>query len=62
MTPEKLFHELLGLGLDWEVVASRFERATGLVCLAIRETDRRGSRHAARRTAAGSLATTPPKR
>ncbi len=42
MTPEKLFHELLGLGLDWEVVASRFERATGLVCLAIRETDRRG--------------------
>jgi hypothetical protein len=23
MTPEKLFHELLGLGLNWEVTESR---------------------------------------
>ncbi|MDB6024325.1 MAG: hypothetical protein JWM68_548, partial [Verrucomicrobiales bacterium] len=23
MTPEKLFHELLGLGMNWEVVESR---------------------------------------
>ena len=40
MTPEKLFHELLGLGLNWEVVESRFERETGTVFLEIRETDR----------------------
>lgn len=40
MTPEKLFHELLGLGLNWEVVESRFERETGTVFLEIRETAR----------------------
>src|SRR2546425_7305632 len=38
MTPEKLFHELLGLGLDWEVIESRFERESGTVFLEIRET------------------------
>lgn len=37
MTPEKLFHELLGLGLNWEVVESRFERESGMVFLEIRE-------------------------
>ena len=40
MTPEKLFHELLGLGLNWEVVESRFERESGIVFLEIRETPR----------------------
>lgn len=40
MTPEKLFHELLGLGLNWEVVESRFERENGTVFLDIRETSR----------------------
>ena len=40
MTPEKLFHELLGLGLKWEVVESRFERESGPVFLEIRETAR----------------------
>lgn len=40
MTPEKLFHELLGLGLNWEVVESRFERGSGTVFLEIRETAR----------------------
>ena len=40
MTPEKMFHELLGLGLNWEVAASRFERESGAVFLEIRETDR----------------------
>jgi len=40
MTPEKLFHELLGLGLNWEVTESRFEPASGTVFLEIRETDR----------------------
>ena len=40
MTPEKLFHELLGLGLNWEVRESRFERESGTVCLEIRETPR----------------------
>jgi transposase len=38
MTPEKLFHELLGLGLNWEVKESRFERERGIVYLEIRET------------------------
>jgi transposase len=38
MTPEKLFHELLGLGLNWEVVESRFDRESGTVFLEIRET------------------------
>jgi transposase len=38
MTPERLFHELLGLGLNWEVVESRFERESGTVFLEIRET------------------------
>lgn len=40
MTPEKLFHELLGLGLNWEVIESRFEAANGTVYLEIRETSR----------------------
>ena len=40
MTPEKLFHELLGLGLNWEVTESRFEPASGTVFLEIRETER----------------------
>jgi transposase len=38
MTPEKLFHELLGLGLNWEVSESRFERESGTVFLEMRET------------------------
>ena len=38
MTPEKLFHELLGLGLNWEGSESRFERESGTVFLEIRET------------------------
>jgi transposase len=38
MTPEKLFHELLGLGLNWEVIQSRFEPSDGTVYLEIGET------------------------
>ena len=38
MTPERLFHELLGLGLNWEVVDSRFERESGTIHLEVRET------------------------
>ena len=40
MTPEKLFPELLELGLKGEVVESRFERASGTVFLEIRESAR----------------------
>jgi transposase len=40
MTPEKLFHELLGLGLNWEVIESRFERESGTIFLEIGETAR----------------------
>lgn len=40
MTPEKLFHELLGLGLNWEVMDSRFDREKGTVILEIKETER----------------------
>lgn len=38
MTPKKLFHELLGLGPNWEVIESRFEQQSGTVFLEIRET------------------------
>ncbi len=37
MPLEKLFHELLGLGLNWEVIESRFERERGTASLAICE-------------------------
>ena len=40
MRPEKLFHELLGLGLNWEVIEGRFERESGTVFLEIRETSK----------------------
>lgn len=40
MTPEKLFHELLGLGLKWEVSESRIEHESGTVFLEIHETPR----------------------
>jgi transposase len=35
-----MFQDLLGLGLNWEVVESRFDRKTGTVILEIRETPR----------------------
>jgi transposase len=38
MTPEKLFHDLLGLGLSWEVTESCFEHERGTVVLHLRET------------------------
>jgi hypothetical protein len=38
MTPERLFRDLLGLGLNWEVIESRFDAASGTVFLEIRET------------------------
>jgi transposase len=40
VSPEKLFHELLGLGLNWEVLESRFDSASGIVFLDIQETAR----------------------
>jgi transposase len=40
MTPERLFQELLGLGLNWEVTESRFDKETSTVILEIRETSR----------------------
>lgn len=40
MTPEKLFHELLGLGLNWEVINSHFDRENSVVVLEIQETER----------------------
>jgi len=40
MTPERMFQELLGLGLNWEVVESRFDHQTSTVILEIRETAR----------------------
>ena len=38
MTPEKLFHELLGLGMNWEVVECEYDRAQSKITLQIRET------------------------
>jgi transposase len=40
MTPEKLFHDLLGLGVNWEVSESRFDQESGTVLLEVRETAR----------------------
>lgn len=40
VSPEKLFHELLGLGLNWEVLESRFDSTSGIVFLEIQETPR----------------------
>jgi len=39
MTPEKLFHELLGLGLNWRVEECEFKRENGVVYLRIGETE-----------------------
>jgi len=39
MTPEKLFHELLGLGLNWKVEECEFDRGEGIVRLKIAETE-----------------------
>ena len=38
MATDKLFHELLGLGQNWEVVESRFEKDRSTLVLEIRET------------------------
>ena len=38
MTPEKLFHELLGLGLNWKVDECEFNRVDGVVYLQVSET------------------------
>src|SRR5687767_7125823 len=38
MTPEKMFKELLGLGLNWEVIDSSFDRPNSKVVLHIAET------------------------
>src|SRR5215472_8326421 len=40
MTPERMFQDLLGLGLNWEVKESRFEPAGGTVFLELGETSR----------------------
>lgn len=62
MTPEKLFHELLGLGLNWEVVESRFDQKSGTVFLALRETARLwASVRCPKDTGVATLAATTPK-
>jgi transposase len=38
MTPESMFHQMLGLGTDWEVSSCQFDAQTGLVTLHIAET------------------------
>lgn len=38
MTPETLFHQMLGLGTDWEVSACEFDQPEGLVRIEVRET------------------------
>lgn len=38
MTPENLFHQMLGLGTEWEVASCQFSAETGLVTLHVRET------------------------
>jgi len=38
MTPESLFHQMLGLGTDWQVTSCQFDQKSGLVTLHIQET------------------------
>jgi hypothetical protein len=38
MTPEKLFHELLSLGLNWEVTECEYDRESSVVRLVVQET------------------------
>ena len=38
MTPERMFHEMLGLGSEWRVSSCRFDPESGLVTLQIEET------------------------
>lgn len=38
MTPEEMFHELLGLGIKWEVIECEFDHEKGKVCLSVQET------------------------
>lgn len=38
MTPEKLFHELLGLGMNWNVTECEYDRGEGVVRLRVEET------------------------
>ncbi len=40
MTPERLFHGLLGLGLNWKVTECKFDRESGVVRLRIEEAER----------------------
>jgi hypothetical protein len=58
MTPEKRFQALLGLGLNLEVVESRFEQASGTVFLEMRKTARR---RAVPRREGGCFAATIPR-
>ena len=39
MTPESMFHQMLGLGSEWQVASCRFDPESGLVTLFIQETD-----------------------
>jgi hypothetical protein len=39
MTPEKLLHELPGLGMNWEVKECEFDRKEGVVRLRIEESE-----------------------
>jgi hypothetical protein len=38
MTPENMFHQMLGLGTEWEVRSSQFDAQSGLVTLHVAET------------------------
>ena len=40
MTPERMFHDLLGLGLAWEVEECRHDGKFGSILILVKETDR----------------------
>jgi hypothetical protein len=39
MTPESMFHQMLGLGDEWQVKTCQFDPINGLVTLHIEETE-----------------------
>ena len=55
MTPEQLFHELLGLGRQWRVTRCEFTLEDGLVRLWIEETPRVVDTRKHQRRAGGEL-------
>jgi hypothetical protein len=59
MTPEKLFHQLLGLGMSWEVTECVYDSDAGKVRVRVRETPQLWQSERSRATVSISQGRTP---